>query len=182
MPPRIAPHHIPGTPEHQLSSALDREVLYTPKQPWPDEAYVQWGNGIIPANPFFEAFVADTFLRGDADTIDAAEEKAFAKYQRFVGCEHVWSRTSRKRGTYTNGAGWCVKCDSFKSREFPPVVTLGSKRKPISKSELFLIEDVDPELDAIMDAKYPHEIARRRQDKRELTIRRRIFGISGNYF
>lgn len=182
MPPRIAAHHVPGTSEHQLSSALGRTVDYTPAQAWPDDATVQWGHGIIPANPFFEAFVAGTFLRGDAESIEAAEEKAFADYLTFVGCDHVWSRTSRRRGTYTNGAGWCVKCDSFKSKVFEPIVTLGGKRKPISKSCVFLIDDVNPELDAIMDAKYPDEIERRRKHKRELTIRRRLFGVSGSYF
>lgn len=182
MAPRIAAHHIPGTPEHQLSSALGRAVEYWPKQPWPNETTVQWGHGIVPANPFFEAFVGGTFLRGDADSIEAAEAKAFAKYRTFVECDHVWSRTSRRRGTYTNGAGWCVKCDSFKSKAFEPIVELGAKRKPISKSCAFLIEDIDPKLDAIMDAKYPDDIARRRNHKRELMIRRRLFGVSGSYF
>jgi hypothetical protein len=182
MGPRLAAHHTPGTEEHELARALGREVIYAPAQPWPEDALVQWGHGIVPANPFFEAFVAGTFLRGDADSIAAAEALAFAKYQTFISCDHVWSRTSRRRGTYTNGAGWCVKCDSFKSKAFEPIVILGAKRKPISKSCLFLIEDVDPELDAIMDAKYPAEIERRRRHKRELTIRRRLFGVSGSYF
>lgn len=177
----IAEHHIPGTTGYAIGEAMGRNVDYSPRQPWPDHATVQWGNGIIPANPFFEAFVSGTFLRGDADTIEAAEADAYLQYKTFIGCDHVWSRHSRTRGTYTNGAGWCVKCGSFKSKVFEPIVTLGSKRRPISKSELFLLEE-DAELDAIMDAKYPSEIERRKKSKRERAIRKRLFGVKETFF
>jgi hypothetical protein len=78
---KIAAHHIKGTPEHRFSEMLRPDPEYTPACAWPDDCMVQWGHGIIPAVPFFEAFPPGTFIRGEGETIAEAERKAFAQYQ-----------------------------------------------------------------------------------------------------
>ncbi len=67
---------------------------------------------------FFEAFPRNpnTFLRGEGNTVAAAETAAWKKYQRHAACDHP---TFEKRG-YTNGAGFCVACGMFSSRHYAP--------------------------------------------------------------
>jgi hypothetical protein len=177
---RVARHHIKGTPEHELSSLLTRNVEYVPACPWPDDCMVQWGHGIIPANPFFEAFPPGTFIRGDGDTIEQAERKAFAQYEREFLCAHAWGRHHERRGTYLNGAAWCRKCGAFRGKMFREVVILGHWRKPLARMEVDWLEslETDHELDAIMERKYPEDAAGRRRSKRVLQIRACLFGAA----
>lgn len=175
---RIAAHHIKGTPEHRFSALLGREADYTPTCAWPDDCMVQWGNGIIPATPFFEAFPPGTFIRGEGATIAEAEAKAFAQYQSEFGCNHVWGRHHERRGTYLNGAGWCRKCGAFRSRMFREVVVLGHWRKPLERWERDHLrsEETDHELNEVMDRKYPEDAAARRLRQRVLRLRLNLFG------
>jgi hypothetical protein len=176
---RIASHHIKGTPESRLHGALGREVDYTPVCAWPDDCAVQWGNGIIPATPFFEAFPPGTFIRGEGETIDAAERDAFAQYERESICKHLWGRRSAKRGTYLNGAGWCRKCDAFRSSMFRSVVVLGHWRKPLSRMERdhLISLETDHEMNEHMARVYPQDEPRRRNSQRVLRIRHNLFGV-----
>lgn len=179
----IAEHHRPGTPGYRLSGALTGNVEYVPVCAWPDDCMVQWGHGIVPANPFFEAFPPGTFIRGDGETIEEAERKAFAQYERDLACDHHWGRLRPgPRGvTYTNGVAFCRKCGGFRGSMFSPVFKIGSLRRPISKGERFMLED-DPEMDAHMDAKYPERADGRKKYKRQLQLRASVFGVTDQYF
>lgn len=175
---RIAAHHIPGTPEHRLSTLLRPSPEFTPGCAWPDDCTVQWGHGIVPAVPFFEAFPPGTFIRGEGETIAEAEEKAFAKYLRDLACDHVWGRQRPGGSLYTNGAGWCRKCGGFRGKMFPPLKPSGWWRKPLARWEYdhLISMETDHELNARMDAKYPGEAERRRKDARVLRLRFNLFG------
>lgn len=91
---------------------------------WGD-VLVQGGeNGIVgtPTGTYRTAFVEafpenpKTFIRGEGDTIEEAELSAWEQYQKILSCEeHKFER----RG-YKNGAGFCKKCDLFKSKVFQP--------------------------------------------------------------
>jgi hypothetical protein len=175
---KIARHHIPGTPEHQLSSMLRPDPEYTPACAWPDDCTVQWGHGIIPAVPFFEAFPPGTFIRGEGETIADAERAAFAKYQRDLACDHVWGRQRPGGALYTNGAAWCRKCGGFRGRMFPELKPSGWWRKPLTRSERDWLEslETDHELNEHVDRKYPQDAADRRRTARVLRLRFNLFG------
>lgn len=176
---RIAAHHIPGTAEHKLSSLLSSSPDYKPTCAWPDDCMVQWGQGLIPAVPFFEAFPTGTFIRGEGDTIADAEQQAFEKYQRDVACNHLWGRNRPGHSTYTNGAGWCRKCGGFRGKMFREVVVLGHNRKPLGRMERDWLNDLetDHEMNAHMDSKYPGDAAKRRKSTRLLRLRLNLFGV-----
>lgn len=123
---------------------------YTCQYPWPDNCAVQCGgNGIVftgrsmdeafddplttigetlgvlavPQDigyrtAFFEAFPRkpNTFLRGEGKTVTEAETAAWEKYQRHTACKHP----AFEKKNYTNGAGFCVKCDMFSPRHYAP--------------------------------------------------------------
>ena len=179
---RIAPHHIPGTPEHNLSTMLGRNQDYQPECAWPEGCMVQWGHGIIPAVPFFEAFPAGAFIRGEGETIAEAERRAFAQYQRDIACDHVWGRhRPGTNTTYTNGAAFCRKCGGFRSSMFPEIKPQGWWRQPLTETELWHLQSLedDHELTAIMDRKYPEDRERRRRSARVLRLRFNLFGSVG---
>jgi len=157
---------------------MGKNTEYTPVQNWPEECTVQWGNGIIPANPFFEAFIPGTFYRGDGATIEEAEANAFAQYEKEKTCNHLWGRQRPKRDLYTNGAGWCRHCGAFRSKMFNEIVNLGSHRKPLNKSEEYFLDSLenDHEMNAHMDEKYPHDRKQRQTQARLLRIRKNLFG------
>lgn len=175
----IAEHLRKNSPRNDLHDALGLYVEYTPVCPWPEDCTVQWGNGLSPANPFFEAFIPGTFIRGDGETLEEAERRAFAKYEREQGCNHLWGRQSNNRnGLYLNGAGWCRRCNAFRSEMFPPVVQLGHHRRPLNRSEAHLLElYADEELNEHMDRKYPTRRVESERTERMLKIRRRLFGV-----
>lgn len=176
---RIAAHHRPDTPENALSQRIHPSPAYEPQQPWPDDCTVQWGNGIIPATPFFEAFIPGTFIRGEGATIGEAEAKAFAQYRSEQECDHLWGRQRPGRQLYTNGAGWCRRCGAFRANMFKPIAELGHMRRPLSWMEGMSLQSMeeDEELNARMDAKYPNERAERLRHARILRLRANLFGI-----
>ena len=176
---KIAAHHIPGTERNRLSVAMGMEpVEYAPTCAWPDDCTVQWGHGIIPAVPFFEAFPPGTFIRGEGATIAEAEQSAYAQYQRDIACDHVWGRHREGRGTYTNGAGWCRKCGGFRGRMFNPIVKLGHMRAPLGLMERdYLTSLEDEKMNEHMDRKYPGDVVRRAKSRRTLQIRLNLYGV-----
>lgn len=175
---RVAAHHVKGSPEHRFSGLISTNVEYTPTCGWPDDCMVQWGHGIIPAVPFFEAFPPGTFIRGEGKTIADAERMAFAQYQGEGLCSHVWGRHHDRRGTYLSGAAWCRKCGAFRGKMFREVVVLGHWRKPLSRMEAEHLQSIegDPEMNAIMDRKYPDPSRATRH--RVLSLRRSLFGAT----
>ena len=98
---------------------------YELQRPWPLDATVNGGksglvlrdDGSSYGTAFVEASLTEpaTFLRGEAETIEAAEEVAWAKYQRYTANDH--DHEFETRG-YTNGAGFCKHCGMFKSKVF----------------------------------------------------------------
>lgn len=177
---KIASHHVPGTKEHELAQRIRPAPDYVPVKPWPEEARVQWGHGIVPAVPFFEAFLPGTFIRGEGADIAEAEAKAFAQYEREGHCDHQWGRQRPGGDLYTNGAGWCRKCRAFRSSMFPPITKLGAHRKPLSTMELHHLEsmETDHEMNEWMDRVYPDDRADREKLKRLLRVRRHLFGVA----
>ena len=139
---------------------------------------VQWGNGIIPATPFFEAFPKGTFIRGEGPTIAEAEQNAFAKYQRDLACSHVWGRQRPDGNLYTNGAGWCRKCGGFRGKMFPEIVKLGWWRKPLTWMEFDSLQsmETDHDLNTRMDLKYPEDVDNRKKRARMLRLRFNLYG------
>lgn len=178
---KIAAHHIPGTPQHKLSSMLHSNPAYTPTCAWPDDCTVQWGNGIIPATPFFEAFPRGSFIRGEGATIADAEHKAFEKYQRDQACDHLWGRHRQGHSTYTNGAAFCRKCGGFRGSMFREVVILGHMRKPLSRWEADWLEELEgprnPEFEDHMERVDPGHTASCDKSRHRLRIRRNLFGV-----
>lgn len=176
---KIASHHIPGTDQHKLSALLGGNAEYAPTCAWPDDCTVQWGNGIIPATPFFEAFPTGTFIRGEGASIAEAEQQAFDRYQRDLACDHLWGRNRPGHSAYTNGAGWCRKCGGFRGKMFREVVVLGRHRVPLGRWEREWLKDLetDHEMNVHMDRKYPGDAAGRRKSARLLRIRLNQFGV-----
>lgn len=95
--------------------------------PWPADVHVQGGeHGVVLhrdssknyGTAFVEAFPPEPeggFIRGEGSTLAEAEAKAWEQYGREVACEgHEFER----RG-YTNGAGFCTKCNGFRGGVFP---------------------------------------------------------------
>ncbi len=179
---RIARHHQQGTQEHRISEALHPAPDYRPTCEWPEDCTVQWGHGLVPAVPFFEAFPKGTFIRGEGTDIAEAERNAFDQYLRHVACDHVWGRQRPGGELYTNGAAFCRKCGGFLARKFPPLRPSGWWRKPLSSMEVWHLRSSEgnAELNEIMDRKYPETRESRRLTARQLRLRYNVFGMSGD--
>jgi len=92
--------------------------------PWSEHKLLQGGiNGaVLVTDPtrasyrtaFVETFIDNTFIRGEGNTLEEAENKAWHKYQARMNCEqHEW-----EAGTYKNGAAICRKCGTFERHVF----------------------------------------------------------------
>lgn len=68
----------------------------------------------IKRDAFVEVSVAATFIRADAPTLADAEMKAWNRYQEIIACGTHEYEPRR----YTNGAGFCKKCNAFGSKVF----------------------------------------------------------------
>lgn len=174
---KIAPHLVPET-QTALDKALACNAPYTPVCDWGEDVTVQWGNGIIPATPFFEAFPPGTFIRGEGDTIEAAERAAFRQYERQRGCKHFFGRYHSRKGTYTNGGAHCHLCGRFEASYFPPIFKLGQHRKPLKFWEKnWLEDDVEEEIADRLEAQNPGWKKRVAKQKKMLAIRMKLYGI-----
>lgn len=88
---------------------------------WPADCHIQGGAvGVVFGRTgsyrtaFFEAFPDGSFIRGEGDTIAAAEAAAWAKFTKSTSCPgHLWE----PRG-YRNGGGFCALCGTFRARVF----------------------------------------------------------------
>lgn len=168
---RIADHHKPG-------HWRPKDTAYQPTQAWPDDCYVQWGcRGVVLSaagsyvTAFFEAFSSDNaggFIRGEGETIQAAEADAFSRYTREVACQHRWGRQG-----YSNGGAICYHCKAFKVI-FKEIHVFGAWRKPIDKNEVWMIEDALP-LTPISDPD-----GSRARYRRRLALRCKVFGKEGD--
>ncbi|MFY0516348.1 hypothetical protein ACOMCU_00760 [Lysinibacillus sp. UGB7] len=115
---------------------------YTAKYDWGDTT-VQGGDvGLVLTDKgnyktaFVEAFPKNprTFIRGEGKTISEAEDDAWEQYQRVLNCDgHEFER----RG-YRNGAGFCKKCNIFKSKVFEP-----SEKCVVCGCNTFFASDTD---------------------------------------
>jgi hypothetical protein len=119
---------------------------YVCQKDWPEDCFVQCGdNGMVLkatgfeatmtsenfkelgeniaenyayTTAFFEAFPnnPNTFIRGEGKSVEEAEESAWKKFRKYADCEeHEFEKRN-----YRNGAGFCKKCNMFKSRAFEP--------------------------------------------------------------
>ena len=108
-------------------SSLSAGDGYTCQHEWPEDCFVQAGDqGVVFTEKgsgsyrtaFFEAFPKEpaTFIRGEGETVSAAEESAWKQYQELTACPgHEFERRD-----YPNGAGFCKHCNLFKSDAFEP--------------------------------------------------------------
>jgi hypothetical protein len=105
---------------------------YALRHEWPPDCFVQGGRMgvVISRKPegnyltaYFEAFPG-TFIRGEGESLELAEDQAWAKYERYTACpEHDYKPYPRGQGDnpkarYENGAGFCQNCNRFKSKAF----------------------------------------------------------------
>ena len=99
---------------------------YVVQKPWPVDAHLSGGEtGLVLSGDgnhyrtaFFEGTFSElpgTFLRGEADTLEEAEEVAWEKFQRYTAGDH---EHEFETGGYRNGAGFCITCGMFKSNVF----------------------------------------------------------------
>ncbi len=115
---------ITADTEHVARQSFDASVPATCK--WPHDCFIQCGDSGVVIDKedgnyrtaFWEAFPRspDTFLRGEGDTVQEAEQKCFAHYQRILTC----AAHEFERGKYENGAGICKHCKLFLSNVFEP--------------------------------------------------------------
>ena len=185
-------------PQHERES-------WRPLKPWPDDCTVQWGgSGLVIGQErcygtaFFEAFPAagvSGFIRGEGSTVEAAEAKAFASFERHRDCHaaggHVWTRARRIGGhekrlrkgkpvprvsTYTNGGAFCLRCEAFRTA-LPEIVRLGAWRDPLKDVELNSIMSGFVRPSAADSQGTERERRRSRLWRRSLWLRARMFGI-----
>ncbi|MFJ2420687.1 hypothetical protein [Streptomyces brevispora] len=101
------------------------------RHPWPDETVVSAGEGVVfrraskPGEPatyttlFVEVYPPGAaFIRGEGVTPQECENSAWTQYRLALDCadgsgSHDWE----PRG-YRNGAGFCSRCNTFRSRVF----------------------------------------------------------------
>lgn len=90
---------------------------------WPENCFVQCGDGGVVfsgkdsyVTAFFEAFptTPKTFIRGEGNTIQEAEENTWNKYLKILACkEHNYKR-------YNGEHAICELCGLFTTNYFPP--------------------------------------------------------------
>lgn len=99
---------------------------YVLQRDWPVDAHVQGGSsGLVFAreSTYRTAFVEvvlnnpRTFIRGEGDSMESAEQEAWSQYERVTRNDHEHEFETRG---YRNGAGICKVCDLFQSNVFTP--------------------------------------------------------------
>lgn len=99
------------------------------RHPWPEGTFVQGSNeGLVftgAGRTYMTAFVEVfnerhfPFLRGEGETVHAAEDAAWKSAQAILACGNDGGHEFEARG-YKNGAGFCRKCNVFWSKVFTP--------------------------------------------------------------
>lgn len=174
-----------------IIAAHHRNDAWRPRLAWPDDCTVQWGGrGIVFSHEgsyrtaFFEAFPKDgscDFIRGEGETLEAAEVSAYAGWKRQIQCfssgGRRWTRTRRVRGgetrTYTNGGAFCLCCGAFE-KALKPIVTPGGWRKPLELAELGLIR-----MGSIWPRNQQSDVVK---FSRQLWLRARVAGLNLPHF
>lgn len=116
-----------------MTERLIENTLHVARHPWPADVFVQGGDhGVVFSRnrdpyqtAFVEAFPGSTFLRGEGATISEAEDKCWARYQRYLNCDGKleqgqWHGPYERR-TYRNGAGFCTLCGIWMNKVLPPL-------------------------------------------------------------
>lgn len=113
-------------PYYALRSSQSHIPSFPCKYAWGEDCFLQCGENALEINgatsrrtAFFEAFprVLDTFIRGEGETLEDAEEQAWISYSLIKACP----KHEMVRGPYTNGAGYCIHCKMFQSSAFVPL-------------------------------------------------------------
>lgn len=91
---------------------------YQCEQDWPDNSFLQCGDdGIVfkddkdYTTAFFEAFLLKTFLRGEGENINIAEEKAFEQYFKIKNCPNHEFERYKSGGSNIGRYGICKHCN-----------------------------------------------------------------------
>lgn len=88
---------------------------YSAKKNWPVDTAMQAGGGSIDGIGkiiFLEANFKDYYVRGEGNTIEEAESNAFKLYEKYMNCDHSFTRMGDD-----SRIGVCNKC-SLKKRDF----------------------------------------------------------------
>lgn len=111
----------------------DQGPAHQAAHPWPAETIVSAGKGVVfVTNPkegqektymtlFMEVYPPDvSFIRGQGVSFQECEDAAWDKYQLALKCLdgsgiHDWQPRKHR-----NGAGFCSRCNTFKSGVFTP--------------------------------------------------------------
>lgn len=115
---------------------MTRQITHTAffaMHDWPQDCFLQGGHdglvmdrshpqGSYIAAYFFEAFPSDpaTFIRGEGQTMEVAEDRAWGEWQQRLSCPAyaaTGEHSFEARG-YQNGAGFCSACNLFASKVF----------------------------------------------------------------
>lgn len=123
---------------------------------WPEDTYTQCGDkGVVLGNKpyrtaFFEAFPKEpkTFIRGEGQTVEEAEEKAWNKYQSIINCEkHYFNRVGNTETAV------CHLCNLKLTQYYPPIgsccVCGKEHTKNIIKSKIYCIDHFLEEIQEI---------------------------------
>lgn len=129
------------------------------RHPWPDDMFVQGGGrgivfvggGTAYKTAFVEAFPNNppTFLRGEGDSIEAAEDACWARYQRMQACPAAPAHGPFEAQGYTNGVGTCTSCGTRFTSVLPPQPATEPRNETSLMGRLF---SGDPDaLDEVID-------------------------------
>lgn len=107
---------------YKITDRVEGDDYIISKHDWPNEFFLQGGKEGIVFTPggsryitaFVEALSSGRFIRGEGDSVEAAEADAWEKYQQIEQCDHPEYITKG----YTNGAGFCIVCKDFKPHQF----------------------------------------------------------------
>jgi hypothetical protein len=158
---------------------------YEAHHPWPDTTRVSAGQGIVfrrnakegePSSYgtlFMEVYPPGAaFIRGEGETPQACEDAAWAKYQLALHCSDQSGRHTWESRGYTNGAGFCSRCNTFGSRiftgeqlgQFCRVCGIGttyhSDKNEVTNETSFLCQDHYEEHKSARNSTSDHPLAR----------------------
>jgi hypothetical protein len=99
-------------------------TTYKTRYHWPKDSDL--GYGVTPYKSgdraFFEGVPKelDTLVRGEGQSVEEAEERAWAQYLKYLVCQRSVRGHKFECKDYTNGGGVCSYCGMFKMLVFEP--------------------------------------------------------------
>lgn len=105
---------------------------------WSVNCYVQCGGS--KNKYFFEAYPKnpDTFIRGDAESIEIAERIAWEQHQKHLSCHLDHSNPENfDKKQYRNGLGFCINCNLSQRIFLPSEICI------ICNANTYYTQDVD---------------------------------------